>query len=619
MSKRPSGVVALFADIWRRLPPRRAAGFWVLLAGLCAVALLETAALGLIALFASSVASPRTVLDSSIFSHIKALFPIVSGLSATDLILVLACSVVLAALAKNGLQSAVVYWCGRFTSGVSGFFGEKLLGKFLAMPYEWHLNRNSADLVQAASWSRAYVGFFLNHSLTALSDLLIISFMLAALLIVTPMISLAVILALGLSSVVIFRSLRRALDAAASDSMRWQIAVNRQATLALHGVKELMIFGRAQEFLRDYHHGVFAIPRLYARQQMFARLPAWALECLGFGLLAATIWVMLVPGQSSSARMSGTLALLAVTAWRALPAVSRILSSLTQIRTSLPYASDSLAYFDQAPAPDAAPDEPRAEKAPAWRFKDQVRLEGVGFSYCQALDAALEDLTLSIQAGSTVGLIGRSGAGKSTLVDTIIGLLPPGRGRILVDGRELDAGLRPAWMAQLGYVPQSPYIFDGSLAENVALAVGDAGIDRQRVKECCDLAYISDFLDQLPNGLDTAIGERGVRLSGGQRQRVSIARALYHRPEVLIFDEATSSLDQDSEREILKTVYGFKGRLTLVIVAHRLSTVQGCDQVVWLDKGRVRMIGPPDTVLPLYSEDLGGRAEANREAARGQL
>ncbi|MDD4953268.1 MAG: hypothetical protein PHV85_12045, partial [Desulfovibrionaceae bacterium] len=154
MSKRPSGVVALFTDIWKRLPPRRAAGFWFVLVGLCAVALLETAALGLIALFASSIASPRTVLESSVFVRLKTLFPATAGISATDLILVLAFSVVVAVLAKNGLQSAVVYWCGRFTSGVSGFFGEKLLGKFLRMPYEWHLNRNSADLIQAASWSR---------------------------------------------------------------------------------------------------------------------------------------------------------------------------------------------------------------------------------------------------------------------------------------------------------------------------------------------------------------------------------------------------------------------------------------------------------------------------------
>jgi ABC-type multidrug transport system fused ATPase/permease subunit len=187
-------------------------------------------------------------------------------------------------------------------------------------------------------------------------------------------------------------------------------------------------------------------------------------------------------------------------------------------------------------------------------------------------------------------------------VDLLIGLLEPAKGTIQVDDKVLTRGLLPKWLKITGYVPQSPYIYDGTLAENVAFGMDNINIDRYRVRKCCSMASMDDFINDLPDNIDSLIGERGVKLSGGQQQRVAIARALYNRPELMIFDEATSSLDTKSEKAIQKTIYSFKGKQTLIIIAHRLTTVEDCDKVIWLEKGRIKMIGKSEKVLRVYNQ-----------------
>ena len=201
-----------------------------------------------------------------------------------------------------------------------------------------------------------------------------------------------------------------------------------------------------------------------------------------------------------------------------------------------------------------------------------------------------------------IGLIGPSGAGKSTIVSLLTGLYTPSSGRILVDGQELDDSLRAGWMRGIGYVPQSPFLLNGSLAENIAFSQWGQKIDRQRVEECCRMAAM-DFVDDLEDGIDTIIGERGVRLSGGQLQRVSIARALYRRPQLIIFDEATSALDRATEQAIQQTIEGLREYTTVVIIAHRLTTMENCDWLYWVEKGEINQEGDGSTLLPLYTKN----------------
>ena len=310
------------------------------------------------------------------------------------------------------------------------------------------------------------------------------------------------------------------------------------------------------------------------------------------------VTVLLLRWQDASlARVSATLALLAAVAWRLLPIMNRVVQGLLQMQQMLPMVEPILQKVQEVEALPL----PAAEERPC-PLRKEIRFEHVGFRYPNTSAGhknALQDISLRIPKGSMIGLIGPSGAGKSTIVSLLTGLYTPSSGRILVDGQELDDSLRSGWMRGIGYVPQSPFLLNGSLAENIAFSQWGQKIDRQRVEECCRMAAM-DFLDDLEDGIDTIIGERGVRLSGGQLQRVSIARALYGRPQLMIFDEATSALDGATEQAIQKTIEGLRKHMTIVIIAHRLTTVEKCDWLYLIDNGNVKSGSTPSHILSLY-------------------
>jgi ATP-binding cassette subfamily C protein len=260
-------------------------------------------------------------------------------------------------------------------------------------------------------------------------------------------------------------------------------------------------------------------------------------------------------------------------------------------------------YRDWLDLSDAAGPEDTGERLP---FRNQISLSNVSYSYAGAQRIALQEIDLVIRRGESVGIVGETGAGKSTLVDLILGLLQPTRGSILVDGCDIADRL-PSWQRQIGYVPQSIYLMDDSIRRNIAFGVEDDEIDHDRVDVAVRMARIDEFIQSLPAGLDTVVGERGVRMSGGQRQRVAVARALYNDPEVLVFDEATAALDSQTEHELTREIQSLQRKKTLVIIAHRLDTVRHCDRLVFLKQGRVVDIAP--------FEELRARNAAFRQLA----
>jgi ATP-binding cassette subfamily C protein len=251
--------------------------------------------------------------------------------------------------------------------------------------------------------------------------------------------------------------------------------------------------------------------------------------------------------------------------------------------------SELLVQFEAARQPDGEPAQPM-------RFERQIDLEAVSFRYDGTSAPVLEDVSLTIRRGESIGVVGPTGAGKSTLIDVVLGLLAPTSGRITVDGVDI-AGAPRAWQRLIGYVPQAAFLFDDTIARNVALGVATADIDPTRLAEALRMAQLSDFVASLPDGVATQIGERGIRLSGGQRQRVAIARAIYRQPEVLVFDEATAALDNQTERELSRAIEALRGQKTIILIAHRLTTVQSCDALVFLRAGRVEAIGPYDQLV----------------------
>ena len=597
MTDKP-GIIETLRRLFQHLPARRTRRFWMILIGMVAVALLETFAAGAISFYAASVANPYAILADHL-PRLEFLIPGIADLSIKRLITILSIGVVLVIVLKNAASAVTTYASRLFAANISGYIGEYLLKGFLDMPYEWHLQHNSADLIQGIGW-RVYLGNLITAALKLLSDTLIILILLTTLLIASPAISLLVFLTLGGTSLLIMRRVRHTMEHLATAHREYNTSINRQITQSLHGVKEVKIYNRSSAFSERYNQEVHAFALADARFAFINQVPGWLLEIIGIAMLSSSIWIMFFWFGDSTVKITGTIALLAVTSWRVLPAMSRILNNSNSIRQALPYVHSVLSYLDEIPKSEITYQPLRQG------FHNELRLEKISFRYHGASRNALSDIDFMIRRGQTIGIIGTSGAGKSTLVDVIIGLLPPSSGRILLDGKEMDDPSLRAWQALIGYVPQTPYIAPASLAENVAFGLRHSDIDHSKVLQCCRLAAMDDFLHQLSNGLDSFIGERGVKLSGGQRQRVAIARALYRDPEVIIFDEATSALDNKNEEAIQQTIFSLKNKMTFIIIAHRLSTVEGCDEIVWLENGKLRMTGEPGKVLDAYTQSHAG-------------
>lgn len=564
-------------------------------------AISETLALGAIALFASSVSDPQGLIDSKYMKIFEDWMGFQSSFLPHDLILWMSIIVVVLIVFKNAIKGMTMYWISRFSAQVESYFGRLILEGFLYLPYDWHLQQNSADLVYAVE-RRKYLGReFLTPCLKGCRDLVMIAVMLLSLLVVQPLVSVFVLIVLGGAAFFIYAIVRKQIDRVATGCRTYEENMNRESTKAVHGIKDIKVARRERTFADNFSRNAEPFARYFGWLEFYNHSSVLILEAVGFLLLCGTICLMLFFMSLSVGEITGTIALLAVTAWRILPGLTRLVQSLSRIRRALPYVEQELSYIEYIYSKEGETalgmnsDSDRNHKF----FKNIMRLDGVSFAYSGDRGFALQDVTLEVAKGSSLGIIGCSGSGKSTLVDVLIGLLQPQSGKIWIDSVALGPTNVTHWIDLIGYVPQVPYIYDGTIAENIAFGYDQDEIDEELVAECCKLAA-ADFIDDFSHGIYTEIGERGIRLSGGQRQRISIARALYKKPEVIVFDEATSSLDSVTEASIQKTINNFLGFKTLIVISHRLDSVRGCDQIAWIDKGRVVMKGEPADVIVQY-------------------
>jgi len=595
-----SKIINSFKKILNFLPPKRKSQFWIILTGMICMSIFETIVLGSIAFFASAISDPEKIIQSDYIVFVIDLLDIEWLSDYSTLITCVSIVVVLLVAAKNLIQAIVNYWSIRYSALIEGILAGNLLHGFLQMPYEWHLDQNSADLILVSANWRSYIGrSFINNVLQSIADLLLVTIMLTTLFIVQPMVSTIVLTILGTTSIILFTTVRRKLDRVAKQARDYEQSINTQATKMIHGFKDVKISGKQEIFSTQYNKTLFQISKIQGTQRLISGLPNWLLETIGFFMISFSICYMLFFLDYSIARISGTITLLAVTAWRVLPALNRILNRLASMRTVIPYIEKILDYYIETEENKSINNRSNTSNIQEKiDYNNYIQLQNLSFAYKNSNRFALEDVSLTIKKGDVVGIIGASGAGKSTFVDIITGLLVPSLGEMFIDDLLLNSyPLRMLWMTKLGYVPQTPYIFDGTIAENVAFEIDMSKIDKESVIKCCQMAAMDDFLYDLSLGVDSYIGERGVRLSGGQRQRVSIARALYQKPELIVFDEATSALDNKNEKAIQETIYSLRGKQTMIIVAHRLTTVESCDIIYEFEYGKLKRYGSPEVIL----------------------
>jgi len=508
-------------------------------------------------------------------------------------------------IARNALLAGVAWVQEQALSLSVRQLSRRLLAAYLAAPYAFHFRHNSAGLIHRVtdavhSVFRGVLGSLVNVACEAL----VVAGIVAILALTAPGLTLVAVVVVGGLLLLPLLLSRHA-------TARWGRAVARLdgetlQTLqqSLGGVKEVKLTGRESFFLAQFDERVAGAARLRSRYTTVAATLRIGVETTFVcGLLAVSLLLTLRSGTAALP----LLGLYAYAGFRVIPSANRIMMYVSELRYSRAWIHDlrdDLAALP-APAPATEPGEPI-------RFTRAVALERVSYTYADAdeADRVLVDVDLTIARGESIGIVGPSGAGKSTLVDLLLGLLTPTAGRITVDGRDIAGALR-SWQRHIGYVAQEPFVLDDTIRRNVAFGVSDVEIDDRRVTAALTLTQLGDFVTGLPGGLDTLLGERGARLSGGQRQRVAIARALYHEPEVLVFDEATSALDTPTERELIAALEALRGVKTLVIIAHRLTTVRRCDRLAVLRDGRLAAVGSYDELL---ARDAGFRAMADSAA-----
>ena len=473
-----------------------------------------------------------------------------------------------------------------YVYGVQVKLSMRLFIGYLRQSYIFHLQHNSAQLIRnVMTETSLFAHTGLKPGMLFLTELFVLVGISTLLLIVEPFGAILVISVFGLTGwVFYFLTHKRILSWGEArqyhDGQRIQ-----HLQQGLGGTKEVNLLGREEDFIKQYELHNIGSARVGRRQSILMAMPRLGLEFLAVSGLAMLVVMMIVQGKPLEDILP-TVGLFSAAAFRLMPSVNRLITSIQNIRYSLPVID---ILYGALNSMDGLPSSKDEQFLP---FNKKIILDDIHFKYPSTEGEALSGITLSIPHGSSVGFIGGSGAGKSTLIDIILGLLTPETGAVRIDNIDIQENLR-GWQNQIGYVSQTIFLTDDTLRRNVAFALPDEQIDEEAVWQAIHAAQLEQFVKNLPEGLDTLVGERGVRISGGQRQRIGIARALYHDPTVLVLDEATSSLDPATEREIMQAVTSLRGHKTILIVAHRISTVEQCDYIYRIEKGRIVEEGAP--------------------------
>lgn len=609
-------MLSAYRKILAILTPGERRQFWALLAAAAASGIFEAVGVASIVPFLAVIADPGVIARNPVLAGLNA------ALGFTEpraFLLFLGCAVfavvVAGLMTKIALNSAL----HRFTSRRIYSLSTRLMRGYMAQPYAWFLQRHGADLGKSMlSEVDRVVDDVLIPAMRILAQCMVVLFLVGLLLLANPMVSITAALGLGAAYVVIFRIARRRIARLGADQVDANTGRYRVVNEAFGGIKDVKTLGLEETYLARFRQPAERVSRAEWFILTLMDAPRHALEAVAFGGMLLLVMVMLNAGEAGAlAEILPLLGLYAFAGIRLFPATQQLFANFARLRFGLP-ALDAV-HADFAVTAQGAEDI-AAPSGPPLPLTRALELRGVRYGYEGTARAALRGLDLTVVANTTVGLVGGTGAGKTTAIDVMLGLLPPQEGALLVDGVAVTDANRRAWRRAIGYVPQQIFLVDDSIAANIAFGVAPETIDHDAVERAARLAEMHDFITtELPLGYATHVGERGVRLSGGQRQRIGIARALYRDPAMLIFDEATSALDTVTEQAVMDAVRTLGRAKTIVLVAHRLTTVRGCDVIHVLDQGVVAASGDYDALLresPLFQRLAAQGPDAQKADAQ---
>ena len=572
----------------------------VVVAVMAMVAVIEVVGIASVMPFLSVLGDPQSV-DQNRF--LKGTYELLGFRSTEAFLTALGIFSAILLAGASVFRIMAYYAMCRFSNMRRHSVSRRLLAGHIRQPYEYFFTRNTTDLSKTIL---SEVDQLTHHVMKPVVELFAYGFaafaLIALLFVVDPVLALIIGSVLGGVYGLFYLGVRGLLGRIGKE----RVSANRKrfklASEVLGGIKELKVLGRERVFFNAFDPVSARFARHHATSQVLGHVPRHLIEAVGFAAIVVVALYTLSRGANVGQALP-VIGLYALAGYRLLPALQHIYSAMTKLRFGISAVDTVLAELNTAETPQST----TKGSAQPLSLQSSLELHNITYTYPKCEQPALRDVSLSVKAHTSVGIIGKTGAGKSTLVDVMLGLLAPQAGEIRIDGRLLVADTVPSWQRNIGYVPQHIFLVDDTITHNIALGVPEEEIDHAAVERAARAAQIHGFIsEELPSGYATVVGERGVRLSGGQRQRLGMARALYHDPDVLLLDEATSALDQVTEGEVMETISKLGGRKTVIMIAHRMSTVRQCNKLLRLDKGKIVSAGSYSEVVGAAREMRGG-------------
>jgi ATP-binding cassette subfamily B protein len=578
-------LLSQLVSLWSSFPAKRKRQFFGLLCLMAISSIAEVLSIGALVPFLSVLTEPDVVFRNSL---VKTLTEQFAYTEAKQVQVFITLTFVALISIAGCIRLLLVYSSIRFSFGTGSDISLDIYRRTLYQPYEVHIGRNSSDVISVilTKTNSAVYEVILPVVMLGGSIALIVAIV-GTLVVIDPLVAGVtfggfglIYLAVGL---VTRKSLARNGELVAKGSSR----VVKSLHEGLGGIRDVLLDGSQKTFVETYHRADIEWRRAQGKNQLIGATPRYGVETLGILIIAAIGFAMSQkPGGMSLA--IPTLGAIALGAQRMLPALQQCYATLSSLRGAAASLREVVKLLEQ-PIPSHVSDDRTVAKFP---FDEAIELKAVTFVYAGHEHAVLKKINLKIYRGERIGIIGTTGSGKSTLFDMIMGLLSPTEGVIEIDGHPLTVENLRSWQSQIAHVPQTIFLFDGTIEENIAFGVPMNLIDRNRVQEAAQRARINTVIEVLPDGYQTLVGEGGVRLSGGQRQRIGIARALYKKAKVIVLDEATSALDNATEAAVMDSMAEIGRDVTILIIAHRITTLSSCDRVIELDDGAISSIGP---------------------------
>jgi ABC-type bacteriocin/lantibiotic exporter with double-glycine peptidase domain len=572
------GILVLLRSLFRHISRRRRYQFMLLLGLTLISSLAEVVSLGAVVPFIGILTQPESVFDAPLMSGIIHSLGIVS---AEELVLPLTIAFALAAVIAGGLRLLLLWVSIRLANATGADLGVEVYRRTLYQSYSVHVARNSSEIISGITQKVGIATSLLASVVTVFTSTVLFFAILITLLVIDPVVASIAVTSFGFCYGIIALLTRRRLRDNSQCIAQQQTQVVNVLQEGLGAIRDILLDGTQNIYAENYKKSVQQLLRATGENQYITLAPRFVMEALGVVLIGVFAYVLgnQQGGIGSALPILGALAL---AAQRLLPLLQQLYGNWSFVAGSQAVLIDVLNLLEQ-PLPENA-----LQPLPApLEFQDSIRFEDVCFRYVHSGPWVLSGIDLTIPKGARIGFVGSTGSGKSTALDLLMALLEPTQGSISVDGIPVSGKHQRAWQRTIAHVPQSIYLADASIAENIAFGISPDKIDMDRVRQAANQAHISEFIEGHPEDYGAIVGERGVRISGGQRQRIGIARALYKDASVLIFDEATSALDTETEREVMHAIESLNRELTILIIAHRLTTLKHCDSIVQLELGQI--------------------------------